>query len=555
MSAQKIILAELQSQFGGSGAAFAKTFTGQMELLNHELGAIGEEATMAVMPALQEMVEGFREIIPIIGPQLKEAIESVDWQAFAKSVIDLTTFLIEHAETIAKVVTALFLLNTAFNVAKIAVGLYNAAAVILGNTFVITAGKIGLATGAVKLFRTALITTGIGALVVGLGFIIEAIINTNEAAKNGTQPVDDWGEAVRKSGKSAEWAASRYGVATDAVKTFNRATLETPTAVPFLGTGFAGLEALRNGTADFSGGAGIVPPPMFSGGSSGSVRQDPTGIRAWTANNAKEAKISAKEIQLISKGLTADVARSLVGSNTPIKTANAAIQRINKNGTKAIANLTRSYQNSAAGQQAAAAQASASAEQASNAAAAAAQAAAEQARREAEILAEKQRVYEAFAYSVTSTFGRIKDSILGAFSLPELGGSTDSIIRNMDKLLARVKSFSANITKLSDMGLDPKLLQQVINAGPIAGAKLAANLVSGGVAGLSTINRGFAELGGLATDIGTTGTQAAFRSEAQQNIYNLTINGGLDSGASIGKAVVDAIKAYERTSGVVFQGA
>jgi hypothetical protein len=170
-------------------------------------------------------------------------------------------------------------------------------------------------------------------------------------------------------------------------------------------------------------------------------------------------------------------------------------------------------------------------------------------------LAEKQRVYEAFAFSVTSTFGRIKDAILGAFSLPELGGSTNSIIRNMDKLLARVKSFSANITKLSDMGLDPKLLQQVINAGPIAGAKLAANLVSGGVAGLSTINRGFAELGALATDIGTTGTQAAFRGEQQQTIYNLTVNGGLDSGASIGKAVVDAIKAYERTSGVVFQGA
>jgi hypothetical protein len=41
MSAQKIILAELQQQFGGSGAAFAKTFTGQLELMGHELGTIG----------------------------------------------------------------------------------------------------------------------------------------------------------------------------------------------------------------------------------------------------------------------------------------------------------------------------------------------------------------------------------------------------------------------------------------------------------------------------------------------------------------------------------
>jgi hypothetical protein len=125
----------------------------------------------------------------------------------------------------------------------------------------------------------------------------------------------------------------------------------------------------------------------------------------------------------------------------------------------------------------------------------------------------------------------------------------------MDKLLTRVKAFSGNITKLSSMGLDPKLLQQVINAGPIAGAKLAANLVSGGVAGLNAINKGYSELGGLAGEIGMTGTQAAFGSRAQQNVYNLTVNGGLDSSASIGKAVVDAIKAYERTSGLVFQGA
>jgi hypothetical protein len=555
LGAQKIILAELNSQFGGSAETFAKTFAGQLELMNNELSDLSEEIGVIVMPALRDLITAFRELAPEAGEKLKQAISQVDFAGLAKSVIDLTTFLIENAETIAKVVTALFLLNTAFHVSKIAVGLYNVAAVILGNTFVITAGKITLATGALKLFRTALITTGIGALVVGLGFIIAAIVETNEAAKDGTPTVDNYGGVIRKSGTDAEWAAGKYGIATKAVENYNDAVSRMPRPSFSSAAEDRRFEGLR--PPAMASIPGFTPPPIVGGGggSAGSVTQDPTGLRAWTANNAKEAKISAKEVKLISKGLSADVARSLVGTNTPIKTANAAIQRINKNGTKAIANLTKSYQNSAAGQQAAAAQASAAAEQAAQAAFAAAQAAAEQARREAAILAEKQRVYEAFAYSVTSTFGRIKDAILGAFSLPELGGSTNSIIRNMDKLLARVKSFSANITKLSDMGLDPKLLQQVINAGPIAGAKLAANLVSGGVAGLSTINRGFAELGGLATDIGTTGTQAAFRGEQQQTIYNLTVNGGLDSGASIGKAVVDAIKAYERTSGVVFQGA
>jgi hypothetical protein len=541
--------AKTQGDFANTSGGLANG----MRILKAQITDTQAEIGNALLPVLEEILPIVQTLVGEFGDKLKVAVAAVDWTSFITSIVDTITFLVTHIETITKVVTALFLLNTAYNVAKVAAGLINVATTILGNTFVITAGKIGLATGAVKLFRTALITTGIGALVVGLGFIIEAIINTNNAAKDGTPAVDNYGGVIRKSGADAEWAAGKYGIATKAVKNFSSAaaSMPTPTFRDSREPGYMGPVGAPPSIP------GFTPPPIVGGGggSAGSVRQDPTGLRAWTANNAKEAKISAKEITLISKGLSADVARSLVGGNTPIKTALAAIERINKNGTKAIANLTKSYQNSAAGQQAAAAQASAAAEQASNAAAAAAQAAAEQAAREAAILAEKQRVYEAFAYSVTSTFGRIKDAIMGAFSLPELGGSTDSIIRNMDKLLARVKSFSANITKLSNMGLDPKLLQQVINAGPIAGAKLASNLVAGGAGALATINRGFADIGNLASEIGATGTQATFGTQAQQQIYNVTINGGLDSGPSIGKAVVDAIKAYERTSGVVFQGA
>jgi hypothetical protein len=530
---------------------------------------------MAVMPALQEMVAGFREIIPIVGPQLKAAIESVDWQAFAKSVVDLTTFLITHAETIAKVVAPLFILNTAFNVGKVAVGLYNAAAVILGNTFVVTAGKIALTTAATR-------TLGIAMKALPWVAVAAGAYQVGNAVDTSSKQWDKYRSILESSEENlssfevemglfvlhaADWLAALSPL-NEWFRDFMHSLAGIPKEITTTIKVNVDESAVRNSQLDqylgFLGGraaqasAGTTstmktPTPTPQG--AGSVSSDPTGLRAWTATNAKEAKISAKEVRLIAKGLSADVARSLVGTNTPIKTANAAIRRINKNGTKAIANLTKSYQNSAAGQQAAAAQASAAAEAASQAAAAAAQAAAEQARQEAAILAEKQRVYEAFAYSVTSTFGRIKDAIMGAFSLPELGGSTDSIIRNMDKLLARVKSFSANITKLSNMGLDPKLLQQVINAGPIAGAKLASNLVAGGAGALATINRGFADIGNLASEIGTTGTQATFGTQAQQQIYNVTINGGLDSGPSIGKAVVDAIKAYERTSGVVFQGA
>jgi len=46
-----------------------------------------------------------------------------------------------------------------------------------------------------------------------------------------------------------------------------------------------------------------------------------------------------------------------------------------------------------------------------------------------------------------------------------------------------------------------------------------------------------------------------FGTGTQQNVYNINVDGGVGSGSTIGKAIVDAIKAYERTSGAVWQGA
>jgi hypothetical protein len=550
LGAQKIILGELQAQFGGSGQAYAATFAGQVELLNHELGALGEEATLVVMPALQTMVGELRTLAPEIGTKLSAAIASVDWKAFTKTLVDTITFLVQNAEAIMKVVTALFVLNTTYNVVKAATGLFNAAAVILGNTFTITAGKIGLATGAVKLFRTALITTGIGALVVGLGFIIEAIINTNTASAKGGPVVTNYGGAIRKSGADADWAAQKYGTAKTAIEGLNSA------ASNYRPPNLYSVEAERRRDAAMAargpGGSADKPDPFadllpdLTKVSGTAKAQSP--LQSLIAGSKKDEKILNKTNALIGKGLSKDVAQWVASSSKPVVAANQALKRIAKNGEKAVANLTKSYQNSAAGQAAAA--------EAFDKAQADLKASQDKADQEAaQKLAQQEARYKSFSESIANTFASIKDSILGAFSLPELGSSTDSIIRNMDKLLTRVKAFSQNITKLSSMGLDPKLLQQVINAGPIAGAKLAANLVAGGVGGLTAINKGYAELGGLASEIGMTGTQAAFNNQAQQNVYNININGGLDSGASIGKAVVDAVRAYERTSGPVWQGA
>jgi hypothetical protein len=289
----------------------------------------------------------------------------------------------------------------------------------------------------------------------------------------------------------------------------------------------------------------------------GAAAKAPTlsGLPALIAESKKNEKILTKEAALQGKGLSEEVAKWVTSSSKPVVAANQALKRIAKNGDKAIANLTKNYQNSAAGQQAAAA---------AYAAADAARIAADQerqriadelARAEAERIEGLNQLYANFLETIKGTFSGIKTAIMGAFDITGLGGSTNAIIRNMNKLLAKMKSFSANVKSLATMGLDPALLQQVIQAGPVAGSRLAAALVAGGAGALGQINAGFGQVGSLASEIAETGVRSLFDTKAQQNQYNITVTGGVGSGATIGKAIVDAIKDYERTSGAVWQGA
>lgn len=63
MEAQKIILAELKTEFGGSAAAAADTFGGRVLQLKERVGEMGESIGQALLPILQQLVE---KIAPII---------------------------------------------------------------------------------------------------------------------------------------------------------------------------------------------------------------------------------------------------------------------------------------------------------------------------------------------------------------------------------------------------------------------------------------------------------------------------------------------------------
>jgi hypothetical protein len=68
--AQKIILAELNSEFGGSGAAYAGTYAGKLELMKHAFGTMSESILSNVMPALTNFLTGATPVFNLITANL-----------------------------------------------------------------------------------------------------------------------------------------------------------------------------------------------------------------------------------------------------------------------------------------------------------------------------------------------------------------------------------------------------------------------------------------------------------------------------------------------------
>lgn len=81
MGAQKLILEELNKEFGGQAAAAGKTFAGQMDILNNRLNNVKETIGIALIPVLTELMD--KIIMPLV-PYIEQAAE-----AFAEWITNL----------------------------------------------------------------------------------------------------------------------------------------------------------------------------------------------------------------------------------------------------------------------------------------------------------------------------------------------------------------------------------------------------------------------------------------------------------------------------------
>jgi hypothetical protein len=479
MASYSAILAQTTVQ-QGDFVKYGDTLGNQLKTISSDFENLTKDIGLMLIPVITEAMPVIKEMATEIGEKLKTAIASIDWKSLIQAVLDFTTFLVANAETIAKVIAAVFLLNTAFKLMAVASGIVKTAIALQTWFTAQLATGTTIATIATNLLSSAMRLIPFVAVIAGL------IVMTDQYNKTKT--------AIEQT------LPSLGQFETDTIAVANAAALFSPYLNVIKQIVFALLDA--SDAAE-----------LFHAASNKATSND-----AANRNRRNALRDRNRRAGLIGSGPAGFVMPNIQAM------LDAA------GGGAGPASINESLNQLIASQQQAANQ-------------------------ESGILDQRLSAFESFNNAVKSLFGQIKESILSSFNLPTLGNSINSITRNIGKLLEKTKSFAQNISKLAGLGLNPALLQQVIGAGPMAGSQLAAALVGGGSAFVSQLNSAYGEFGNLASGIAGSGVNSAFNNPTVANTYNIEVNGGVGSGPTIGKAIVDAIKSYERTSGAVWQGA
>lgn len=135
-------------------------------------------------------------------------------------------------------------------------------------------------------------------------------------------------------------------------------------------------------------------------------------------------------------------------------------------------------------------------------------------------------------------------------------------ISQFQKQIDAARKFGENIKHLIGTGLEQPALAQLLNLGPVAGAEVTDEMIRTG--SIWSFRHSMNELTAIAGDIGLASADAflgqnlntARGNAAAVNQYQITVNAGLVSNPTqVGRDIIEAIKAAERVSGVVFQPA
>jgi hypothetical protein len=183
--AQAIILEELNTQFGGSAAAFGETYAGQLGKFETALGNVQEQIGAAFLPVLGELVAFMQDtLIPIIEEELLPIFEGfADWLAGdGKIAIEgFVTLLADNVENLDDWALGIGAITVAVKALNLAMMANPVGAVITGLAALVIAGFwiydnfFSLAVNFQKV---------VGGLILGFAKFIEGAVNMAIDATN-----------------------------------------------------------------------------------------------------------------------------------------------------------------------------------------------------------------------------------------------------------------------------------------------------------------------------------------------------------------------------------
>lgn len=87
-------------------------------------------------------------------------------------------------------------------------------------------------------------------------------------------------------------------------------------------------------------------------------------------------------------------------------------------------------------------------------------------------------------------------------TISETANKTEALVKHFQDITMKARAFAQNLQALKQLGLDPMLFNQLVQAGVEAGGETAQALVDGGADTIGEINSLFQEIGQLGIDVG-----------------------------------------------------
>jgi hypothetical protein len=466
----------------GDYLKYADTFGNATKTITKDLANLQVELGQAVLPALESLLPAVRDLIPVLGAQLKAAIDSVDWKSFFKTIVDGITFLVTYGPQLAGFITTIYLMVKAFGALKIIIDLVTVSTAVLNGTL------------ALNPFGLALIA--VGGLIGGLVLLKAELDKVDWSSKEVSGSFNE----IKNSKDpfiSVTKSALGYGIALDGIIA-KQATAGLAKKAANQGKG----EAARYGAmedfykakeiADAAKKVTEVFSPLIPSTSATSKKKSAAEVALDKATTALNTfKDSLKSLGNFSSLTSASdnlgqFEQSVKDTFTQIYEKIAEMPAKTK-GLDTLKKTLASYN--------ALLIANAQQRDAIIKKRGLAQSLIDDIKSTLMGSGNLASLLETQTRSVTTSVTKIVDgfSVTTKRTVDEVIGSK-GVVGKLQAVVAKTKAFAQQLTSLKALGLDKNLFTQIVQAGPDVGGELAKEILDGGADSVKALNTTFAEL-------------------------------------------------------------